>query len=131
MAGISDKSGKMSFDDIETSGSGLNTKGSDMVELTTIDDFAKKRNLRVGFIKADIEGSESYLVRGLEETLAKDRPVLSIAIYHNPKDFFEIKPYLESLNMNYKFEIKKFNPRILVPLWETYLLAYPAELIQS
>ncbi|MFA6716650.1 MAG: FkbM family methyltransferase, partial [Victivallaceae bacterium] len=130
MAGLSNQCGKISFNDIKTSGSNLSAEGSDMVELTTIDEFAKKRNLRVGFIKADIEGSESLLVRGMQETMAKDRPVLSIAIYHNPKDFFEIKPFLESLDMNYKFVIRKFNPRILVPLWETYLVAYPAEIAE-
>ncbi|MDD5596728.1 MAG: FkbM family methyltransferase [Victivallaceae bacterium] len=130
IAGLSNYCGKISFNDIATSGSNLCTDGSDMVEVTTIDEFVKKRNLRVGFIKADIEGSESSLVRGMQETMTKDRPVLSIAIYHNPKDFFEIKPFLESLNLDYKFAIKKFNPRILVPLWETYLIAYPAEIAE-
>ena len=96
MAGLSDSCGKISFNDIKTSGSTLNAGGTDTVELTTLDDFAQKHNLRVGFIKADIEGSESSMVRGLLETLKKDRPVLSIAIYHNPRDFFEIKPFLES-----------------------------------
>lgn len=128
MAGVSDSCGQVSFNDIETSGSTLNAEGADMIELTTIDDFAQKRNLNIGFIKADVEGFESSMVRGLQETMKKYRPVLSIAIYHNPKDFFEIKPFLESLDLNYKFNIKKFNPRILVPLWEMCLVAYPAEL---
>lgn len=30
-----------------------------------------------------------------------------ISIYHNAKDFFEIKPMLESWNLGYKFKIFK------------------------
>ena len=129
--GIGDQLGEIAFNDIQSSGSQLDGQGATTIKLTTVDDFACTANLNVGFVKADIEGFESPMVKGMVNTLKKYRPVLSIAIYHNPKDFFEIKPFIEALKLNYKFEIKKFNPRVLVPMWETSLIAYPAELDQS
>ena len=74
----------------------------------------------------DIEGFGLAGVRGMVETLKKYRPVLSLAIYHNPDEFFKIKPFIASLNLNYRFAIRKFSHTHLMA--ETSLLAWPAEL---
>ncbi|MDR2641796.1 MAG: FkbM family methyltransferase [Planctomycetaceae bacterium] len=118
-------------------------QGEKNVQLRSIDSFASEQKLNVGFIKLDIEGSESSAVRGMVQTIRQNRPVLSIAIYHNPHDFFEIKPYLESLDINYKWMIRRITPSNILHMpfnslsWglchisafnDTYLLGYPAEL---
>jgi hypothetical protein len=36
---------------------------------------------------------------GAEKTIKKDKPILLISVYHTGKDFFEIKPLLESWNL--------------------------------
>jgi len=117
----------------------------DCMEITTIDSFTSERNLKIGLIKIDVEGYDAAAVRGSVETIRRDRPVLSIAIYHNPEEFFELKPYLESLNLNYRYLIRHLTPpcfdvewshdswwvRHIEPFVDTYLLAYPAELDEA
>lgn len=93
------------------------------IDITTIDKFCKNNNIeKVDLIKMDIEGEETKALQGAKETILKNSPVLAISIYHNPDDFFFIKPWLENLNPAYKFFIKKAHPFALVN--ETMLIAY-------
>ena len=78
---------------------------SEKVQCTTLDSFVEKNHLEVGFIKADIEGAEPMMLKGAEKTIRSQKPTLCIAIYHNLSDFFNIKPWIESLNLGYKFYI--------------------------
>lgn len=92
------------------------------IELTTIDNFANNNNLDVSLIKMDIEGLEYAAVNGAMETIMRCRPILLIAVYHTPTDFFEIKPLLEGNLLNYKYILKKLTP--YHPTYETTLIAY-------
>jgi len=89
------------------------------VKVTSIDDFVKEHNVNVGIIKLDIEGGEYGVIKGALNTIKSQRPVLSIAIYHTPRDFFEIKPMLEELNLGYKFMVRHF---MLRDGWAEYTL---------
>lgn len=86
-------------------------KDSGQVEvcsLTTLDNYVKKHNIKkVGLIKVDIEGAEQAFLHGALETIKRDRPVMLLSIYHNYSDLMHIKPYIESLNLNYKLSIHK------------------------
>ena len=70
----------------------------------------------------DIEGSELEAIKGARNTICKFRPILLISVYHLPKDFFEIKPLIESLGLGYKFMFRKlvFHD----PLTEVSLIGY-------
>lgn len=92
------------------------------IQVRSIDDFVEEHNLDVGLIKLDVEGNEFAAIQGAVKTIRKHRPVLSIAIYHNPNDFFEIKPYIESLNLGYRFMVRKLVYHDLVT--EVVLLGY-------
>lgn len=97
---------------------------NDKVIITTIDDFVAQNKLNVGMIKMDIEGFEYNAVLGAINTIKRFLPVLLLAIYHTPKDFFEIKPLIESMVPNkYKYMIRKLDPFELVI--ETVLICYP------
>ena len=55
------------------------------VPLTTIDQLVTELKLeRVDYIKLDIEGAEPKALAGARETLAKYKPRLSVASYHQP-----------------------------------------------
>ncbi|MBM6928980.1 FkbM family methyltransferase [Parasutterella secunda] len=95
---------------------------SNKVKLLTIDDYVRENNLEVGLIKLDIEGNELAAVQGALETIKRYRPVLSIAIYHRPEDFFEIKPLIEDLQLDYQFMVRKIVYHDLVT--EVMLLGY-------
>ncbi|HPY89115.1 MAG TPA: FkbM family methyltransferase [Lentisphaeria bacterium] len=97
------------------------------VPMTTVDEYATKNHLQVGLIKADVEGMALNLIKGAAGTFRRDRPVLSIAIYHNAEEFFGVYEYLRSLDANYRFLIRALSDSVLCE-GETVLLAYPAEL---
>jgi FkbM family methyltransferase len=126
--GLSDSQKTISIDDDGNGGTTSLSKGSVTVELKDLDTFAKDNKLHVGFIKTDLEGGDFDALKGMTETIRRDRPVLALSIYHNPRDFFEMKPFLENVvsDLNYKITIEKHSPeRILA---ETVVFAYPKEL---
>lgn len=96
----------------------LNSK----IQLRTLDSFEAENSLNIGLIKIDIEGFELECIQNSINTIKKHKPIMLISIYHHPKDFFEIKPLLENLDLGYKFMIKKTNPFSLV--YELMLIAY-------
>ena len=82
-------------------------KNAPTISLTDIDTYVEKHDLCPGLIKLDLEGIESTIIQGAKRTIQKFKPILLISIYHNPRDFFEIKPYLESLGAGYAYMIRK------------------------
>ena len=103
------------------------------IERKSLDWIVDQNEIQPKFIKVDIEGAAMDFVSGASRTLLKFRPVLSIAIYHNPTEFFEVKPALESLLVNYTFLVRKLACGIKNNLIhsEVVLLAYPNELLTS
>lgn len=93
------------------------------ISLTTVDNFVEEKNIRVGFIKVDIEGEEQKFLEGAKRTIIKQRPYMVISIYHNESDFFDIKPIIESYNADYGFRIVKMIP--YVGAYEIVLFCYP------
>lgn len=77
------------------------------VEIITLDSYVKEHNLEIGFIKVDIEGFEQEFLKGAMHTIKSQKPAMLISIYHSGKDFFEIKPIIESWNLGYSFKIHK------------------------
>lgn len=104
--GLSDVEGEISFYDTQDGMNSLETQGPSTVKLTTLDLFAEEKGVEIGFIKADLEGMGLKMLRGAIETIQRDRPVLSLSIYHNQEEFFGIYKRLKSLDLNYAFELK-------------------------
>lgn len=75
------------------------------IKTITIDDLAVSN--RISVIKLDIEGMERAAIHGAKQTICRDKPILLISIYHTPEDFFEIKPLIESWNLEYRFMIRE------------------------
>lgn len=80
---------------------------AERVEVTMLDSFVKEHNIEVGFIKVDIEGFEMEFLKGAKETIKAQKPAMLISIYHQPSDYFGIKPLIESWNLGYVFKIHK------------------------
>ena len=80
------------------------------IKTMTIDNYVRENDLNVGFIKVDVEGAEQRLLKGAIETIKSQKPFLILSIYHNPGDFFEIKPWIEKLDLGYNFKISKERP---------------------
>ncbi len=102
---------------------------NDIVNMTTIDEESKKHNFKVGFIKVDVEGYGLKVIKGAINTIKKQRPVLSLAVYHNREELFETKPFLEKHLENYVFEfhLQQFDEG---DMNELILFCYPKELCE-
>jgi FkbM family methyltransferase len=96
------------------------------MEMTSIDDEVKKHKANIGFIKIDVEGAGFSVIKGAINTIKSQRPVLSLAIYHNNQELFGIKPFLEKhlVDYVYEFHLNQFSPTIV----ELTLFCYPKEL---
>lgn len=69
----------------------------------SIDDFVKsKKDIKIDFIKMDIEGAEPIALDGAIETIRRFRPKLAIAIYHSMDDFVNIPNWILNLNLDYE-----------------------------
>ncbi len=73
------------------------------VPTITIDDFCKRYNEKIDFIKADIEGSELAMLRGASQIIKETAPKCAICLYHKRDDFWKIPDYLKFLRPDYKF----------------------------
>jgi FkbM family methyltransferase len=76
-----------------------------IISTVTIDDLVISS--KVSVIKLDIEGMELAAIHGAKRTIARDKPILLISIYHTPEDFFEIKPLIESWDLGYYFMVRE------------------------
>ena len=102
--------------------------GKTEIPMKRLDSFLDTADLDLGLIKMDIEGEEMNVLASGVKLLQKHRPVVVCAIYHTPEQFFELKPYLESILPDYVFRIRNLST-IVFPR-ETTLIAYPKELQQ-
>jgi len=103
------------------------------VDRRSLDYIVEKYKISPHFIKVDIEGNSLEFVRGAKKTLNRFRPVFSIAIYHNPYEFFEVKPLLEELLTDYVFMVRKLSGGIKNNMChsEVVLLGYPKEIVDQ
>ena len=97
---------------LQDSGSSINriiaeNPAKEVINVTTLDKFVKENNIKIGLIKVDIEGFEQEFIKGAVNTIKEQKPVLLLSIYHFAKDFFDIKPMIESLNLGYEYTIVK------------------------
>lgn len=107
--GITNHVGSMNIQDKSGQDINLNKKGDNNIELTTIDNEVRIHDLKVGFIKIDVEGEAFNVIRGAFNTILTQKPVLSVAIYHNLDEFINIKPFLENNFPDYIFEFQIHN----------------------
>jgi FkbM family methyltransferase len=61
---------------------------------------------RCDFLKMDIEGAERGAVAGAAETLKRDRPCLSLAVYHLASGYRDIAGDIRRLGLGYQVEGK-------------------------
>ena len=81
----------------------VDDKGTNKIELKSIDTFIKEKNIIPGIIKMDIEGSEIKALKGAKQTIISYKPKLIICVYHKPEDLWDIPLYINSLELGYKF----------------------------
>jgi FkbM family methyltransferase len=120
LIGLSDHAGFQSVNTEDISPTLDNNESKQRVEINTIDNLYS--NKKVSLIKLDVEGEEMKVIKGAKNVISHNKPILSISIYHSPEDFFLIKKYIESINPEYRFLIRRASPFSLTN--EIMLIAY-------
>jgi len=80
--GVGDAETDISFEDGYDISTSLYRSGNTKAHINTLDNLCENSG-GIGFIKADLEGNGFRMVKGMTKILKRDRPVLSLAIYHN------------------------------------------------
>jgi len=115
-AGIADREGVTAV----TKGGGrmaaLNGENGVEVPVTTVDALGCQPT----YIKVDIEGMESAMLKGAVHTLKKLKPKLNLAAYHRTGDFFGLILQLHAINPDYKIRLRK-HP--CIPCWDLNIYA--------
>jgi len=95
------------------SASNVEIKNTRTIDVVTVDSLSVDR---AGFIKFDVEGSESEALEGAKETIRKDRPVMKIACYHRSEDVFAIVKKVLEIRSDYKIYMRHTR---CIPGWDT------------
>ena len=113
-----------------TDGSSTDGKGY-QIETMAIDDYFWNTPNSVKLFKADVEGALLDVILGSKRVISENKPILLLAVYHNPHEFFEVKNLIQSWDLNYKFMLKKLTHRRLrnAAHIETFLIGVPKELM--
>jgi len=79
--------------------------GDSTVQGVPIDDYIDGP---VTHIALDVEGSEQHVLKGAELTIARDRPKLTICLYHSMDDFINIPILINEMSKgDYKLHVKQ------------------------
>ena len=116
-----DKTDELYFMDSAGMGGNVTSSGNILVRADTIDNIVKDYNGNVDLIKMDIEGSEVNALKGAEETIRRNHPILAICVYHKISDLWEVPEIISKYYDGYKFYLRHHSEGID----ETVLYAIP------
>jgi len=115
--GVSNKKATLHFNE-EKSFSTIYGKGTNSVEVDTIDNLIKER---VDFIKLDIEGAEQDAIDGAKETIKRYKPILAICIYHKAEDWYKVPQKVLEIERDYSLYLRHY----MEGIFETVLYCIP------
>ena len=119
---IGAQTGKVVLPDRDESGKPCKTE----CPMVPLDFFEEKKEIkgRVAWIQADVGGMSLPVVKGAEKMIKRDKPLITVAIYHNPEEFFGIVPLLHEWVPEYKFMVRRCQCSPKVTYSEITLIAY-------
>lgn len=86
-------------------------KNKDKVKVISLDNYFAGKS--VSFIKADIEGFETAMLKGAEETIKRNKPKCALSTYHCPDDLIRIFYKLRNLVPEYKFALRHHSSMLM------------------
>ncbi len=98
----------------------VNTNGPVEIE---VDRLSNVLDVRLTFIKMDIEGAETEALDGARDLIVRDCPKLAISAYHKPGDFWRIPRQILSMREDYSIYLRHYTESI----YETVMFFVPVE----
>jgi len=102
----SNKTSLVSFLSGDGLGSKISVNGNCFVQAVSLDDFFGIE--KITRITTDIEGHEGATLCGAAKLLKSQKPDLSISVYHDPKQLWEIPFLISSVQKGYKFYLRNY-----------------------
>lgn len=102
--GVSDKYEILTFNG-GGEGSAISESGSQRIVTVALDQILPVG--KVDFLKLDIEGAEASALRGSKELIERSRPIITLSLYHLPKDPWELPALLNELCQDYTYFIRQ------------------------
>ncbi len=109
-AGLYNKTTQIGFlEDPNTGSSSINGLNCDAtINTIALDDLLYNKEIKVTFIKMDIEGVEAEAIDGATKIILRDMPKLAISIYHKDDDLWEIPYKILTEYKGYKLFIRHY-----------------------
>lgn len=111
-AAVGEKSGKIHFQ-MNSGRNSAVSKVGDEIDCVCVDELCGNF---ATFIKADVEGQESAMIKGAAKTIANCRPTVKIAAYHRYNDILELPLQVLEINPDYKLYLRH---KPYIPAWDT------------
>lgn len=106
-AGVGKENGSFYFEETKCDGASSHyTKEKTGIERKVVNLDTYFKDIKVTFLKADIESYEFDMLQGAVNIIKRDKPKLAICIYHNAVDMYHILDWLKDLNLGYQFYIR-------------------------
>ena len=104
-AGVTNMNGHVGFEsNTNSNGSKFSRTAEKKVQSICIDQLADSTFLN--FLKFDIEGEELNALKGAENTINVNKPIMAISIYHLPSHHWEILNYLSTFQIQYSYFLR-------------------------
>lgn len=68
-------------------------------------------NIKIDALKMDAEGCDLTILRGGAKVIQRDRPLMTLCIYHSPLDLFAIPLLVKQLVPEYRIFIRHHSPK--------------------
>ncbi len=103
---VSSVRGKVRFDATGDMGAAISQTGTLEVDCFPLDDLFAQQNFSPTYVKMDIEGSELDALKGAQNTIRSQSPILAICSYHRHDDLWRIPAYIHSLYPDYSLFLR-------------------------
>jgi FkbM family methyltransferase len=116
-----DSTVQLRFSASGSSNSSVNPNGDSMIQAVAVDEFIPK-DIKVNYIKMDIEGAEPHALMGSMKVIERNVPHLAICVYHKPEQLWEIGLWiLANFPQKYRFYLRSYAEQT----FETVLYCIP------
>ncbi len=87
---------------------GADSKTQDTVVIQCVSIDEALPHFTPDLIKMDIEGAEDEALKGARKTIQKDKPILTLSLYHRPTDFWTLILQINEMNPDYRFYLRTY-----------------------
>lgn len=123
-AGLGSCRGQIAFAEDGTGRGVIREDGGIKIDIVTLDEVFS--NVKVDFIKMDIEGAEADALLGAANVIKRDMPLLEVSVYHRPGDFWKLPLLIKELNPEYSIYLRcgndSFHDTVAVAVPERFKL---------